>query len=70
MLDAALADRPYLAGPRFSLAEVTFLPYLTYLVASGGGDLINERPHLAAWWDRISTRPTWRAVGRVLTSVD
>jgi glutathione S-transferase len=70
VLDAALADQPYLAGPEFSLAEVTFLPYLTYLSASGGGDLIAERPHLAAWWDRISARPSWRAVGRVLTSID
>jgi glutathione S-transferase len=70
VLDAALATGPYLAGPEFSLAEVTFLPYLTYLSASHGGDLIAERPHLAEWWHRISSRPTWQAVGKVLTSID
>jgi glutathione S-transferase len=69
VLDAALANGPYLAGPRFSLAEVTFLPYLTYLSASGGADLIAEHRHLAEWWERISARPTWRVSGKVLTDV-
>ncbi|WNE94030.1 glutathione S-transferase N-terminal domain-containing protein [Streptomyces luomodiensis] len=64
--DARLAEHPYLAGPDFSLAEVTWLPYLQYLFASGGGDLVTQRPHLARWWQQISNRPTWQAVGKVL----
>ncbi|MEU7634234.1 glutathione S-transferase N-terminal domain-containing protein [Nocardia sp. NPDC049220] len=64
--DATLARQEFLAGPEFSLAEVTWLPYLQYLVASNGADLIDERPNLARWWREISGRPTWRRVGKVL----
>ncbi|WP_030517774.1 glutathione S-transferase family protein [Nocardia sp. NRRL WC-3656] len=64
--DAVLADQEFLAGSEFTLAEVTWLPYLQYLVASGGGDLIGARPHLARWWRQISGREAWRRVGRVL----
>src|SRR3712207_7193507 len=45
--------RSHLAGPSFSLADVSWLPYLSYLIASGGGDLVSERPHVASWWQRI-----------------
>ncbi|WP_433709278.1 glutathione S-transferase family protein [Nocardia sp. CA-084685] len=64
--DATLARQQFLAGPEFSLAEVTWLPYLQYLVASNGADLIDARPNLARWWREISDRPTWRRVGQVL----
>ncbi|MEU4343916.1 glutathione S-transferase N-terminal domain-containing protein [Nocardia sp. NPDC023852] len=64
--DATLARQEFLAGPEFSLAEVTWLPYLQYLVASNGADLIDARPNLARWWREISGRPTWLRVGKVL----
>ncbi|MBF6098722.1 glutathione S-transferase N-terminal domain-containing protein [Nocardia cyriacigeorgica] len=64
--DATLAGQQYLAGPQFSLAEVTWLPYVQYLIASNGWDLIEDRPNLARWWREISSRGTWRRVGHVL----
>ena len=64
--DATLARQEYLAGPTFSLAEVTWLPYLQYLFASNGGDLVTERTNLARWWTTVSRRPTWMRVGQVL----
>jgi len=64
--DATLASQEFLAGSEFSLAEVTWLPYLQYLVASNGADLIDARPNLARWWREISGRPTWLKVGTVL----
>jgi len=60
-LAAALAGGEYLAGA-FSLAEIAWMPYLEYLAAAGGADLINDRPNVAAWWKRISERPSWQLV--------
>ncbi|ONI79960.1 hypothetical protein ALI144C_24910 [Actinosynnema sp. ALI-1.44] len=66
IVDTALATQEFLAGAEFSLAECTWLPYLNYLFASRHGHLVTDRPNLAAWWQRVSTRPTWQRVGRVL----
>jgi glutathione S-transferase len=66
-LDAAdrqLGTTPYLAGERFSLADIHLLPFLEYLEKTGQGEPITRRKHLAAWWERTSGRPTWHAVAR------
>lgn len=65
VVEEALSKQPYLAGPAFSLAEVSWMPYVSYLIASGGGDLVKARPHVAAWWDVITARPSWLRVGRI-----
>lgn len=62
VLSTALADRPYLVGEQFSLADITYMPYLQYLDDGGQGDLVASRPAVAAWWERIRARPTWGAV--------
>jgi glutathione S-transferase len=66
-LDAAdrrLADSPCFAGPEFSLADIHFMPYIEYLTQSGAGELVTGRRHLAAWWERVSGRPSWQRVAR------
>lgn len=62
VVDRALMTQAYLAGDTFSLADISWLPYLQYLAATPHGTLITERPHVKAWWQRISTRPSWRKV--------
>jgi glutathione S-transferase len=64
VIDEALAKRPYLAGESFSLADVHWMPYLEYLCQIGEDEPIRRRPHVAAWWERISSRPTWHKVAR------
>ena len=60
-----LAETPYFAGNTFSLADITWMPYVEYLFPSGLGDLIHDRPGLKAWWDRVSQRPSWvKIVGK------
>jgi len=66
-LDAAesnLATQPYFAGPAFSLADIHWLPYFEYLTKIGEATLLEQRPHLRAWWERVSARATWQKVGR------
>ncbi|XYH92985.1 glutathione S-transferase family protein [Sorangium sp. So ce1128] len=57
--DKALGNQEYLAGSSYSLADISFMPYLHGLVASKVGDLITDRQNVAAWWKRLSARPAW-----------
>jgi glutathione S-transferase len=62
VVDRALMTQSHLAGDRFSLADISWLPYLQYLAVTPHGSLITERPHVKSWWQRISTRPSWKRV--------
>lgn len=66
VLDKLLKKQEYLVGSMFTLAEVSWMPYLQYLLASTGDEILKARPHVSAWWQRISTRPSWQKVCRVL----
>lgn len=64
-MDQRLATEPFLAGSTFSIADLCFMPYLEYLALSPAAAKLNERPHVAAWWARISAREAWgKTVGR------
>jgi len=62
ILDAHLAKHKYFAGDQFTLADIAFLPYTQYLVDSGSGDVLLSKPNFAAYWQRISSRPSWQKV--------
>ncbi|XP_057434046.1 glutathione S-transferase F9-like [Lotus japonicus] len=58
-----LSKSKYLAGDFFSLADLSHLPFGYYLVnQTGRENLVRERKHVSAWWDDISTRPSWQKV--------
>ncbi|WP_437274453.1 glutathione binding-like protein [Sorangium sp. So ce375] len=59
VVEKALAGQEYLAGSSYSLADISWMPYLQCLVVSKVGELITDRPNVAAWWKRISARPAW-----------
>lgn len=64
-LEKRLTGRDYLAGlagGQFSLAEISFMPYIEYLFMCGEGGLISEQPNTAAWWTRISERDSWQKI--------
>ena len=60
-LDGELAQRPYFAGPRFTVADITAL------CAIDAGRISKLRinaathPHFAAWHARVSERPSAKA---------
>lgn len=66
-LDAAdrwLATNPYFAGSAFSLADIHWMPYVEYLTRIGVDEDVARRKHFAAWWQRVSERPSWQRVAR------
>lgn len=60
-IDGELAHRPYLAGDRFTVADITAVCALDF------GKVVNERidaathPNLAAWHARIAERSSYKA---------
>lgn len=63
-LDGALRDRPFVAGDAFTRADIHWMPFVECLVRGGEGAAITRRERLAAWWGRVSERPTWQAIAR------
>ncbi|CAN8315446.1 unnamed protein product [Cochlearia groenlandica] len=58
-----LAKNDYLAGDFVSLADLAHLPFTAYLFGPIGKPyLITDRKNVSAWWDRISSRPSWKEV--------
>ncbi|KAJ7965047.1 Glutathione S-transferase [Quillaja saponaria] len=58
-----LSKSKYLAGDFVSLADLSHLPFTHYLVNQMGKDyMIKDRKHVSAWWDDISSRPSWKKV--------
>ncbi|KAJ1387996.1 Glutathione S-transferase, N-terminal [Sesbania bispinosa] len=58
-----LSKSKYLAGDFFSLADISHIPFIDYIVNNmEKGYLIKERKNVSAWWDDISNRPSWKRV--------
>jgi glutathione S-transferase len=62
VLDAHLAKNAYFAGADFSLADVSYMPYVEYGLTTPLKELFGKHPHFMAWWNRVSERPSWRKV--------
>ncbi|MEZ4404020.1 MAG: glutathione S-transferase N-terminal domain-containing protein [Kofleriaceae bacterium] len=61
VLDRHLADRTYLMGDQFTLADIGYLPYIEYLMGTPGKSEFAPHGNVLAWWNRASERPSWRA---------
>jgi glutathione S-transferase len=60
-MEDRLATSPWLAGARFSLADIALTPYVTRLDMMGMGEMWSKtRPHLGDWYERIKRRPTYK----------
>ncbi len=59
-LDQELADRPFIAGERFSIADITALCGIDFgrVVKLG---IQPDQKHLARWYEAVSSRPSAKA---------
>lgn len=61
-LERLRGDSPWLAGDRLSLADLHAAPMFSYfLQAEEGRALLAARTGLGAWWEAISSRPSFVA---------
>ncbi|XP_015880129.3 glutathione S-transferase F12 [Ziziphus jujuba] len=61
-----LSKSTYLAGNSFSLADLSHLPAIRFLIDDAKmGHLVTERKSVCAWWKDISSRPSWRKLMKI-----
>ena len=64
--EARLAESKYLAGDAFTLADLSHLPGIRYLVEEAKmGHLVAARESVKAWWETISDRPAWKKLMKI-----
>jgi RNA polymerase-associated protein len=56
-LDELLAERPFLTGRQFGLADIAYLPWVLRARTRLGVDL-EPLPELSDWTERLSARPS------------
>ncbi|CAK9872178.1 unnamed protein product [Sphagnum jensenii] len=65
--EAQLTHHKYLAGDLFSLADLAHIPVTNNLInVAKKGELFASRKHLNAWWEDISSRPSWQKVVQIM----
>jgi glutathione S-transferase len=62
IMDKQLASHPFIAGGTFTLADISFMPYLEYGMGTPAKDAFAKHPHVVAWWNKISEKPAWRKI--------
>lgn len=60
VLDKGLEGRKWLAGEQLTLAECFLAPYFDVVVKAQESELITARKNLSAWWERLSSHPSWK----------
>ncbi|KAL1833517.1 hypothetical protein ACET3Z_003168 [Daucus carota] len=64
-----LSESKYLAGDYFSLADLSHLPGIRYLMNEIGlGHLVTDRKSVNSWWIDISGRSAWKKVLQLITA--
>lgn len=62
-----LGKSKYLGGDAFTLADLTHLPGIRYLMDEAKmGHLVRERKNVKAWWEVISNRPAWKKLMNII----
>lgn len=60
IIDQHLAKQPFMAGETFTLADICYMPYFEYALATVGKDLFPQHKNAMAWWSKVSAKPTWQ----------
>jgi glutathione S-transferase len=62
IMEKALTSQLYFAGSQFSLADISYMPYVEYTINTPVKETYARFPAVLAWWTRVSERPSWRKV--------
>ena len=62
LYEKQLWETKYLAGDKFSLADLSHLPNTQKLMTTECASLFNCRKKVSQWWKDISSRPSWMRV--------
>lgn len=68
VLNKRLADRPFLAGNDYSIADIASYPWV--LPYERQGQSLDDFPHLKRWFDAIRTRPATKRAYALVDEVN
>ncbi|KAF8102986.1 hypothetical protein N665_0189s0038 [Sinapis alba] len=57
--DNQLALNRFLAGDEFTMADLTHMPAMRYLMETGLNRIVKARVNVNRWWEEITARPAW-----------
>lgn len=60
VMDTQLAKTPFIAGADFTIADVSFMPYLEYAMMTPAREILGKHERVVTWWDTIRARPAWQ----------
>jgi glutathione S-transferase len=60
-MEQTLAQQPWLAGRTYSLADAAYTAYITRVSNLRMLPMLEQRPHVKDWFDRIKARPSYEA---------
>jgi glutathione S-transferase len=58
-MEATLTEAPWLAGEEYSLADISYAPYITRLENLQLQFMWDRRPHIPTWFDRLRERSSY-----------
>lgn len=62
VMDTELGKNTFLGSSTMTLADIGYMPYVEYLMATPAKAHLEKFPNVMAWWQRVSERPTWKKV--------
>ena len=69
VLDNTLGTREYMAGPRYSLVDIYYAPWMKALFNDAGHkELLVEFPNVGDWWGKMCDRPQVQKVFELMGS--
>jgi glutathione S-transferase len=54
-----LEKTQFLTGDQFTIADIGYMPYFEYAMNTPAKASFEKYPHVMAWWERVSKRPSW-----------
>lgn len=63
--EARLSASRYLAGDSLTLADLSHFPMMHYFMETEYAALVEELPHVKAWWEELKARPAARKVTEI-----
>jgi glutathione S-transferase len=69
VLDGVLKDREWLVGDKMTYADLSFVAYnnLVHWLMKHGESPIDEFPHVKAWHERMTSRPTFQKINKTIS---
>ena len=64
VLDKILSEQSYLGGPGFTVVDIFYMPVVNALHQAGEGQAFEQRKNLGAWWNKVSSRESWKKVNQ------